>query len=279
MSEDMPAEFTNRSLQETLLHERIAEAWEKARVTPGFLGEDEARFLGLMAAAAPAGGEIVEIGSFKGRSTVMLATIARAFQLGKVTAIDPHTAPSATDPGEARGGSTFEEFLQSLRAAGAEEHVDVRRAFSRDVAKNWSGPIRLLWIDGDHTYAGAKLDFEGFAPFLAEGALLAFHDALNAFDGPIRVFVEDVLRSDRFGPAGFVQSIAWAQFRPRDGAQFTQAREALARRAARLIPYVQDGRPLTGWRKKMYKLWRSRVPRKLMSSSDWLAAVEMNNGK
>ena len=52
---------------------------------------------------------------------------------------------------------------------------------------------------------------------------MAFHMPLSEFPGPIRVFVEDVLRSDRFGPAGFVQSIAWAQSRPEDGEAFRRA--------------------------------------------------------
>ena len=113
---------------------------------------------------------------------------------------------------------TFDEFLASLKGAGVEHKVEFHRAFSRDVASNWNRPIRLLWIDGDHSHKGCKEHFNLFSPHLADGAVVAFHDSLNTFDGPIRVFVEEILRSDRFGPAGFVHSIAWAEYRPRDGA-------------------------------------------------------------
>jgi hypothetical protein len=50
--------------------------------------------------------------------------------------------------------------------------------------------------------------------------VVAFHDALNNFPGPIQVYVENVLRTDKFGPMGFVQSIAWAQFTPTDFGEF-----------------------------------------------------------
>ena len=68
------------------------------RAAAGFLTEREGRFLALAAAATPASGAILEIGSFKGKSTVGLAAIARRYQLDPVVTVDPHTAPSETDP-------------------------------------------------------------------------------------------------------------------------------------------------------------------------------------
>jgi predicted O-methyltransferase YrrM len=251
----------------------IENAWRKVRRVPGFLGEKEARFLGLLAACTPASGVIVEIGSFKGKSTVMLASVAAHYGMGPVVAIDPHTAPAVTDPAVEQGSSSFDEFLSSLRSAGVESRVEVHRAHSREVATLWSRPIRLLWIDGDHTYAGAKEDFDGFSPHLSNRAVVAFHDALHAFEGPIRVFVEDVLRGDRFGPAGFVQSIAWSQFCPAEGSSFAAQRERLTRRAARLLPFVAQGQPVQGLRKIAYKLNRSRVPRAPLSPAQWAALV------
>jgi hypothetical protein len=71
------------------------------------------------------------------------------------------------------------------------EHVEIHHAFSREVSPSWKQPIRLLWIDGDYTYRGAKEDFDGFAPHVSPGGIIALHDALNSFSGPIRIFVED----------------------------------------------------------------------------------------
>lgn len=139
-----------------------------------------------------------------------------------------------------------------------------------DLARAWDRSIRLLWIDGDHTYVGAKQDLDLFRPHLADGAVVALHDVLNTFEGPIRVFVEELLASDGFGPAGPCGSIGWAQYRPRDGARWRPARQALRRRAARLIPLVQRGRDLHGLAKLRYKLWRALVPHAAVEPEQWV---------
>ena len=257
------------------LPKTLDEAWEATRPVPGYLLENEARFLGLLAACTPAKGRIVEIGSFKGRSTVMLAKVAAHYGLGPVVAIDPHNfnlseKTEVSPEAMARPASTKNDFLNSLKMAGVTQHVEFRHALSKDVSASWNEPIRLLWIDGDHTYQGAKDDFDGFAPHVRPGGVIALHDALNAFSGPIRVFVEEMLQSNKFGAAGFVHSIAWAQFRPDDGEKFYERRQRLARRASRLIPFVKDDTELHGLRKKLYKFHRSRVPRQMPRSAEWV---------
>lgn len=238
--------------------------------------EHEARLLGTIAASTPAAGTIVEIGSFKGKSTVMLGKVAVHYGRGPMVAIDPHNFNSPelqglkSDP----SSSSSEEFLRNIETAGLAGQVEVHRAYSKDVASTWNRPIRFLWIDGDHRYAGAKADCDGFSPFVSPLGIVALHDALHAFSGPIRVFVEDMLRSDLFGAAGFVHSIAWSQFRPEDGNRFEQQRARLERVAAPLIPLVKDDRKLRGLDKTRFKLLRARVPRRPLRPDEWAALLD-----
>ncbi len=253
----------------------LDQAWRAAEPIPGFLGEAEARLLGTIAACTPRAGAIVEIGSFKGKSTVMLGKVAAHYDFGPVIAIDPHNFNNAeleahrTGP----GASSYDDFLRNLEISAVRDRIEVHRAYSTDLAPAWTRPISFLWIDGDHSYRGASADFHGFAPHLVPGGVVAFHDALHQFAGPIRVFVEDVLRSDRFGAAGFVQSIAWAQFRPDDGARFRARRETLERTAAPLIPLLKDETELRGLGKLRFKLKRARVPRAPLSPLNWASIV------
>lgn len=250
-------------------------AWAHMSAAPGFLTEREGRFLALAAAVGPQTGAILEIGSFKGKSTVGLASVARHYGSGPIVAVDPHTSPSSTDPDLKGATSSFDEFQSSLKAAGVEDSVEVHRAYSGDLAKTWTRPIRLLWIDGDHTYAGARADLDLYKPFLVDGAIIALHDALHPFDGPIRVMVEHILTSDNFGPVGFAGSIAWAQYRPKTGgsAFYRRMRERLATRASRLIPFVREAKPVTGLNFLLYKLARSQVPHGIVDPVAWTEMV------
>jgi len=251
----------------------IDEAWQRVRAAPGFLTEREGRFLALIAACAPAQGTILEIGSYKGKSTVGLASIAQRYGLAPVVAVDPHSAPAVTDFGHGLQQSSWDDFRASLRRAGVEQSVEAHRAYSRDLAPGWTRPIRLLWIDGDHTYQGAKADIDLFRKHLTPGAIVAMHDVLHAFEGPIRVFVEELLDSNDFGPAGLCGSIGWAQYRPTDGPNWHATRAGLARRARRLIPFVKGGRQPRGFAKLRYKLRRGLVPHAAPTPAEWIETV------
>ena len=247
----------------THIEEVIDAGWQRVASTTGYLSEREARLVMAAAALSPAQGKNLEIGSFKGRSTVGIAYVTRELGLGKVVAVDPHTSPASTDPDlRSRGQTTsYDDFVANLEAAGVLDRVEIRRAYSHDLAREWKDPLRFLWIDGDHTYEGAKADIDMFKPFLTDGAIVAMHDVLGTFEGALRVFVEEVLDRDDFGPAGFSGSIGWAQYRPRDGAQFRWRRRLLALPARKLIPVARRAdRGLHGWNKFLYKLWRPLAP-------------------
>jgi hypothetical protein len=199
--------------------------------------------------------------------------VALRYGLGSVVTVDPHSGPSVTDPDVGASGSSWEDFRGSLRAAAVESAVEAHRVFSRDLARGWTRPIRFLWIDGDHTYRGAKEDIDLFRPHLAPGAIVALHDVLHTFEGPVRVFAEELLDSDGVGPAGLCGSIGWAQYRPSDGAEWRNERRALRRRIGRLLPFVKDGREPAGFRKLRYKLWRGLVPHAAPDAAAWVRAV------
>jgi predicted O-methyltransferase YrrM len=242
----------------------------EAKTVEGYLSEKDIRFLALLAACPTTAGEILEIGSFKGKSTIILAKAAALAGRPRVVAIDPFV-----HPGLAGGNASRQQLDQNLQGHGVAEQVEFHQEYSALVAKTWTRPLRLLWIDGDHSYQGAKSDFDCFARFLADGAIVAMHDVLHAEEGPIRVILEDVLLSRHFGPAGVCGSIGWAQFfaDPERAAQYRDARLALYRRLSRLVPYVAFDQKPKGVVKVAYKLLRSRVPHDAVDPTRWLAQV------
>jgi len=250
---------------------------KEAETVEGYLSLNEMRFLALLAACPTAEGDVLEIGSFKGKSTIILAKAAAlADENAKIHAVDPMTAPSETDP-DLRGDETsLTDFQKNLEAHDVAGKIEFHQTFSYKLSETWTRPLRFLWIDGDHTYEGTKLDFDGFAPHLTDGAIVAIHDVLHEFDGGIRVYMEDILLSPNLGACGFCGSIGWAQYREDESAgwQFREEKLALYRRLSRLIPHVVFKRELKGLEKKIYKLKRSRVPRGAVNPVEWLRMVK-----
>jgi hypothetical protein len=165
------------------------------RRVPGWLEDDEADLLIASAVRAllglPPPHNVVEIGSYCGRSTVVLGGVARAIGRGaRVYAIDPHEGEvGALDCGIVRTQPTLAAFRRTIseaRLAGVVEEVQAR---SCEVA--WSAPVGLLLLDGLHDYANVARDFYHFEPFLVEGALVAFHDYADYYPG-VQAFVNEL---------------------------------------------------------------------------------------
>lgn len=86
---------------------------------PGMLSQNEGEYLYHLAQLNPAKGVIVEIGSWKGKSTICLALGSMAVSGEKVYAVDPHK-PLAE---EGYTEDTEAQFRENIRNAGVESHV------------------------------------------------------------------------------------------------------------------------------------------------------------
>ncbi|HXG50935.1 MAG TPA: class I SAM-dependent methyltransferase [candidate division Zixibacteria bacterium] len=166
------------------------------------LTEEEVRFLYRLSRFKPEAGVIVEIGSFKGKSTIALASGAAGGLNAKVYAIDPHLPI----PEEGYSEYTEAEFLRNIDAWGVGDCVVPMITTSERAAENWSRPIRLLWIDGDHRYGAVRLDFKLWEPHVVEGGIIAMHDSIRK-PGVKRVLWEEVFRSGRFRDIMIVDNI------------------------------------------------------------------------
>lgn len=174
----------------------------------GFLDPIEGYALHLLAAFGPGEGCVTEIGSLYGRSTCYLAAGCMLNGRGTVHAVDTFEGSPEHQPGQRAEqadikatGTTFKTFIRNLATHGLETRVRPVKARSLDAAAAWSGDIRLLFIDGDHSYEATRDDFRAWSPFVCPGGVVAFHD-VSTWEGVTR-FYEELL-----GQGGWVETLS-----------------------------------------------------------------------
>jgi hypothetical protein len=137
----------------------------------------------LEACARRASGQVVEIGSFRGRSTVVLAGAA-----GSVVAIDPHAGsdrgPQEIEADAARGDADYEAFHRNV-AGLAVRHV---RKFSSDAHGDVSGDIGLLYVDGAHRFGPARADLVDWGGRVVDGGTMLVHDSFSSIGVTLALF-------------------------------------------------------------------------------------------
>ncbi|AYG83199.1 hypothetical protein DWB77_05395 [Streptomyces hundungensis] len=199
---------------------QILAAFEAAK---GFMPVREGLALYEAAVAAGALGlPLLEVGTYCGRSTILLADAARASGTVAVT-VDHHRGSEEQQPGweyhdttvvdpEVGRMDTLPTFRRTLHAAGLEDHVIAVVGQSPQVARVWGGRLGFVFIDGGHTDEHASADYEGWAPKLAEGGTLVIHDVfpdpVDEFTGqaPYRVYLR-ALESGAFTEVSATDSL------------------------------------------------------------------------
>ena len=163
--------------------ERLFALAEQVR---GFMPADEGCALYDAALRYLDGGVGVEIGTYCGKSTLLIG--AAAAQTGGVLyTVDHHHGSEEHQPGwEFHDASLVDEltglfdtlptFRRTLDAAGLDDHVVAVVGKSPIVARAWRSPLQFLFIDGGHSEAAATQDFDGWAKWVDTGGALVIHD-------------------------------------------------------------------------------------------------------
>jgi len=167
---------------------------------------DEASLLYRLARRVPAGAALAEIGRFKGGSTLLLASALP--EGAELWSYDLHVALRA----DLSGPQLDSELRTALDRYRLAERVHLVVGDSR-IAEPPPRPCALVFIDGDHTYEGARADYERWSELVSPGGDLLFHDAVdvggygNHYPGIARLVAElerDDARFERQPDAGSI---------------------------------------------------------------------------
>lgn len=128
---------------------------------------------------------ILEIGTYNGGTLLLFARLA---------ALDAKIVSVDLPGGAFGGGYPFWRGPLYRRFAKPSQEVvlirgDSHTAETRERVARIFGheSIDFLFIDGDHTYEGAKKDYQLYSPFVREGGLIALHDVNESTDSDTQV--------------------------------------------------------------------------------------------
>jgi len=200
-------------------------------VTKGFMPDVEAAAL-YDAAVSAEPGVWLEIGTYCGKSTVVLGGAAREVGATVVT-VDHHRGSEENQAGwewhdealvdpDAGQLDTLPSLRQTLRLAQLEDVVNPVVASTQSVGSWWSTPVQFLFLDGNHTEEVAQHDYQAFARHVVDGGILAVHDVFpNPADGgqPPWHVVQRAVDSGAFAQISVTDSLR--VLRRVDGASFS----------------------------------------------------------
>lgn len=164
-------------------------------------------------------GPLLEIGSYCGKSAVYLG--AAAHERGTVLySVDHHRGseemgpgwdhhdPDVVDPATGRMDS-LPHFRRTIAGACLEDVVVAIVGDSPTIARHWTTPVALVFVDGAHSEEHVMADYEGWAPKLVPNGLLVLHDVFadpaDGGQGPFRVY--ERARREGFAEHGVVGSL------------------------------------------------------------------------
>lgn len=169
----------------------------------GWLSDNEAIGLYRIAHKLPYNAVVVEIGTWKGKSTFC---ISKGLRSGKIYAIDPFNADAGLDfwsqkeYADKKGEEDLlVNFKDTMKRFGVDKKIVAKRGYSTEFHEDFD-KIDFLFIDGDHSVEGCKTDFDLYSPKIVSGGFIAFHDFYEKRDelGPTYVIKNFVLKSIDF---------------------------------------------------------------------------------
>jgi predicted O-methyltransferase YrrM len=159
---------------------------------------------------------VVELGSWQGKSSMILAKGIRTKRQPVLYCVDPFNATNSGVPyanlvqrASRAQLSLLDTFVQNMKNNGVYHMIRLFQGMSSEFAKSFAEKIDLLFIDADHEYEAVLRDYEEWAPYLTRNGTIAFHDVAKSgsCQGPWRVVKEKIHESAAWADKRLVDSL------------------------------------------------------------------------
>lgn len=202
---------SNLAAKPSISEIELAALFRHADLIPGMCDHEKFFALCEIARHSPLG-DVVEIGSWWGKSAFILARLAHCYDIGNLLCVDPWSNEHLVQHDEKGLVDNISAQVDAEEALMVFEmnllpynfnHVNYLRMPSTDAAKhyhehrnatttsfgttNYCGRIAILHIDGNHSYNAVKADIESWGKFVVDRGWIIFDDYIWPYgDGPQR---------------------------------------------------------------------------------------------
>lgn len=205
-----PLSFSNDPIHPMPSNIELAGLCRYADLIPGMCDDEKLRAL-LEIARHSVNGDIVEIGSWWGKSAFIFSWLSQHFKIGNLLCIDPWSSihliqnEKIVDSGSKKvdADEALNIFKIGLLPFNAND-INYLRMTSNEAARlysnnysvksevfgltNYTGKISILHIDGNHSYEAVKTDIDLWGKFVIDGGWIIFDDYLWPYgDGPKKI--------------------------------------------------------------------------------------------
>jgi len=157
---------------------------------PGMISPEAAELLYAIAVVQNVEGDILEIGSWQGKSTSYLARAVVDSKNGHMFAVDHFMGNVGKENlyfvNEGGSANLKAQFERNMHTLNLHDAVTLLPYSSEQAYPKLADRVfRLLFIDGDHTEQGVKKDIELFCPLVRAGGVVVFDDFNNTSPGVV----------------------------------------------------------------------------------------------
>jgi glycosyltransferase involved in cell wall biosynthesis len=208
------------------LKEKYPDAWRWISLSKrvhGWLTDAEANSLFSIAQDCTPNCDpvVVELGSWCGKSSVLLAAGLRGKSNARLYCVDtfesdedPQYQENYYAPHIGRMRCSIEAaFRRNVRRCGVGQIVRMIKGYSYEVVRSWKDPIDVLFIDANHEYKCVRRDFGLWSPFVKASGIVVVHDVAPQWPGPTQVMQEE-MQPPFYAGLQQVDSLAWAIRQP-----------------------------------------------------------------
>ena len=103
-----------------------------------------------------------------------------------------------SDPKIKNHKELFDIFKKNIRKHKVEKNITIHRTTSQDLAKKWTLPLKVLWIDGDHSYEAVINDLNNCKIIVENNGVILCDDYDLSYAPGVKKAIDEFVTKEQY---------------------------------------------------------------------------------